>query len=210
MNNNLLPIAKEGLVYIATSAVLVLVLLVLDLDFLAFVGTLVTISLIFAFRNPERSLPEFLDLSVLSVSDGIVKSIEELSDSDYAYKVEVESNFLDIGVLRTPFTATLVTSRHINGTKVSKTSPLFLDLNEMLELVFEDKSKNKIKVVHRVKQSFAPIYSDAIELQKLPQTSRYGMMVNGVTTLYFPSNFRMNINVGNELKAAESLMGYFS
>jgi phosphatidylserine decarboxylase len=80
----------------------------------------------------------------------------------------------------------------------------------MAELVFEDSNKNRIKVVHRVKQSFAPLYLDVIELQNLRQTSRYGMMINGVTTLYFPSNFRVNVNVGNELKASESLMGYFS
>lgn len=210
MNKNLLPVAKEGVVYVAFTAISVLVLVALDLEFLAFIATIITIAFIYSFRNPERSLPEFSDLSVLSVSDGVVKSIDELNEGEYAYKIEVESNFLDVGVLRTPFNASLVKAVHQNGTKVSKKSELFLDLNEILELVFEDSNQNKIKVIHRVKQSFAPLYLDAIELQKLRQTSRYGMMLNGVTTLYFPSNFRVNVSVGNELKASESLMGYFS
>jgi len=210
MNKNLLPVAKEGIVYVAFSAIAVLALTVLDFEFLAFIGTIITIAFIYLFRNPERSLPEFSDNSVLCVSDGVVKSIEELSECEYTYKIEIDSNFLDVGVLRTPFNASLVKVVHKNGTKLSKNSELFLDLNEMAELVFEDSNKNRIKVVHRVKQSFAPLYLDAIELQNLRQTSRYGMMINGVTTLYFPSNFRVNVNVGNELKASESLMGYFS
>lgn len=210
MNKNLLPIAKEGILYVAISASIVLVLMALDFEFLAFVGAMVTVMFLYSFRNPERSLPEFTELSVLAVSDGVVKSIEELSEGDYAYKVEVESNFLDVGVLRTPFNASLVKAVHTKGTKVAKNSELFLDLNEMAELIFEDTNNNRVKVVHRAKQSLTPLYFDAIKSQKLRQTSRYGMMLNGVTTLYFPSNFRVNVNVGNELKASESLMGYFS
>ena len=210
MNKNLLPVAKEGIVYVAFCTIAVLALTVLDFEFLAFIGTIITIAFIYLFRNPVRSLPEFSANSVLCVSDGVVKSIEEINECEYTYKIEIDSNFLDVGVLRTPFNASLVKVVHKNGTKLSKNSELFLDLNEMAELVFEDSNKNRIKVVHRVKQSFAPLYLDAIELQNLRQTSRYGMMINGVTTLYFPSNFRVNVNVGNELKASESLMGYFS
>ncbi len=210
MNKNLLPIAKEGVYSIALSAVFVLILLVLDLEFLAFMGILALVFLVFSFRNPERSLPEFSELSVLAVSDGVVNSIDEIDDSEYAYKIEVESNLLDVAILRTPFNATLIEATHSKGTRVSKKSELFSDLNEVLELVFEDSNKNKIKVIHRVKQSFAPLYFDAITLQKISQTSRYGVMISGVTTYYFPDNFRANVNVGKEIKASESLMGYFS
>ena len=210
MNKNLLPIAKEGIVYVATSSFIVLLLLLFGFEFLAFIGILLTLTLIFSFRNPERALPEFSELSVVAVSDGIVKAIDELEDSEYAYRVEVESNSLNVGILRTPFNATLSAVKHINGTRVSKKSKQFLDLNEMLELTFEDNNNNSIKIIHRVKQSFFPLYLDVINSQKLRQTSRYGVMINGITTFYFPHNFRLNVNVGNELKASESLMGYFS
>ena len=210
MNKNLLPIAKEGIIFIVVSSFIVLFLLAIDLNFLAFIGFIVTIGLIFSFRNPERSLPDFSDLSVLAVSDGVVNSIDELNDEEYSYKVEVESKLLDVSILRAPLSSTIVKAIHTNGTRVSKKSALNLDLNESLELVFEDANNNKIKVVHRVKQSFSPLYFDTIASQNIRQTSRYGLMLNGVTTYYFPSNFRVNVNVANELKASESLMGYFS
>ena len=61
-----------------------------------------------------------------------------------------------------------------------------------------------------LKQSFDEIRIAAKESQSLLQGSRYGVMISGVTTIYLPQNFRLNINIGSELKASESLIGYFS
>jgi len=210
MNKNLFPIAKEGVKPIIIAFGSVLLLLILDFDILALAGSFILLFLIFSFRNPERSLPEFSDGSVLSVSDGVVTSITELNDPIYSYKVEVESGLFDIGILRTPFNAISTNLIHINGTKVSKKSKLFLDLNETVEVVFEDVNKNKIKLTHRVKQNFLSLYWKDIKSENLRQTTRYGMLINGVTTLYFPRNFRLNVSIGNKIKASESLMGYFS
>jgi phosphatidylserine decarboxylase len=77
-------------------------------------------------------------------------------------------------------------------------------------LVFENIDGNKVKIVHTCKQSFDGIHTDIIKAQNLPQSYRYGTMINGVTTLYLPRNFRLNINVANELSASETLIGYFS
>lgn len=210
MNKNLFPIAKEGVLFILVGFFTLLLFLILELKFLLFIGLLTLIFLIFSFRNPERLVPEFSDLSVLAISDGVVNSIEEIDDTEYAYKIEIESSFLDVGILRAPFDATLIKSLYKNGAKVSKISELNLDLNEMLELTFQDYKKNKLKVVHRVKQSFSSIYCDLSSSQKIRQASRYGLMINGVTTIYLPHNFRVNVHVGDEIKSSESLMGYFS
>jgi len=64
--------------------------------------------------------------------------------------------------------------------------------------------------VHRLKQSFDSIHIDAFVNQTRLQGGRYGVMLNGVTTLYLPLNFRLNVNVGNQVKASETLVGYFS
>lgn len=210
MKNNLLPIAKEGVKYIGTAAALAVVFAIIDLDLLAFLITVLLVALIYSFRNPERQLASFDELSVVSVCDGVVKSIDELSDDEYAYKITVDGSFFDVSVLRTPFDASLVDVEHVKGASLPKKSLLFEDLNENIKLVFEDKLGNKIKVIHRVKQSFVPLFLDLIPTQTLLQTARYGFMVNGETTLYLPRNFRVNVSVGKELKAAESLMGYFS
>jgi len=210
MKSNLLPISEEGLKTVAISAAIAALLSLLDFEFLAFIVFCATLFFIYIFRNPERVLPSFDKGSVTAPSDGTVKSIEELNDSEYAYKIVIESDYLDVAVLRAPLDVTVESVILYKGTRVSKKSKLFSDMNEYATLVFLDESGNKCKVVHQLKKSCTPLFLSLIKKQNLRQSLRYGFMLNGITTLYLPSNFRLNVNIGNELKASESLMGYFS
>ena len=96
------------------------------------------------------------------------------------------------------------------GARVSKFSSLAKKINENAELIFEDKNSHKLKVSHMLKQSFLGMKISSKESQNLIQGSRYGVMVSGITTLYLRQNFRLNVNIGSEVKASESLIGYFS
>jgi len=210
MRNNLFPIAKEGWKYIASASVILILFTLLDFDLLTFFILLTLLTFIYLFRNPERQLPIFEKLSVVAPSDGVVNAIVELQDSDYSYRVDIESSCLDVAVLRAPLSAKLESITKYNGTRVSLNSKLFKDTNENVELVFVDEKENRLKITHRLKQSFSPLFIETIKSQNLHQTARYGLMINGVTSIYLPNNFRLDINVGNELKASESLIGYFS
>lgn len=200
MKTNLLPLAKEGINYFFISLGLFLLFFILDFDFLAFVTFLVTLYIGYAFRNPERELSVFESGSLVSPVDGVVESITELENDEYAYMVEIQSSCTDVGVLRVPANAKVSQVSKRNGTRVSKS---YSSLNE-------NKEDNSFKVVHRLKQSFASLFIELTEAQDVLQTARYGMMLNGATTIYLPQNFRINVSVGSELKASESLMGYFS
>ncbi len=210
MKNNLLPVAKEGWNYVFSAVALFVIFSFLDFDFLQFFAFLATIFFIFVFRNPERQHPYYQENSVVSPADGVVTSIEELKEGEYAYKVSIDSSYLNVSLLRTPFTSEVKTIKKRYGAKLSKFSPLSESINENSEIVFVDDNSNTIKVVHRLKQSFTGITIKAIEAQKLYQGSRYGVMVNGRTTLYLPQNFRLNVSVGSELTASETLIGYFT
>jgi len=35
-------------------------------------------------------------------------------------------------------------------------------------------------------------------------------MMSGISELYLPKNFRLNISQGDEVKASQTLLGYFS
>ena len=213
MKNNLLPVAKEGWNYLLVSILLVILFSVLDLDFFKFLAFAGLIFFIFVFRNPERQSMLYQENSVVSPVDGTVTSIEELEDSNktYAYKVEIGTNYSNVSLLRTPFNSTVDAVNIYRGARLSSFTPLSKDLNEKAELIFSDKnSSNKIKIVHRLKQSFKAIDVDIIKAQDMLQGSRYGLMINGVTTLYLPNNFRLNVSVGGELVASETLIGYFT
>ena len=209
MKNNLLPIAKEGWGYISGSILLFILFAFLDLEFLQFFAFLATIFFMFVFRNPERQNLYFDVNSVVSPVDGVVTSIEELTDDEYAYKIEIDSSYLNVSLLRTPFTSTLKNIKKQNGARLSQLSALSKTINENLELVFVDNNDNSIKVSHRLKQSFMGIEVESLKPHSLHQGARYGVMVNGITTLYLPKNFRLNISNSDELTASETLVGYF-
>ena len=210
MNFKLFPVAKEGWRYIGYSFLLFVVLSVLDLEFLAFFLFLLTLFFIFLFRNPERELPRFEKNSVISPVDGTVISIDELNNSEYAYKITVDSSYLDVSILRSPVSGSVYSIDKVHGTRLDINNQLAGKLNENVEVVFEDSNSNKLKVSHLLKQSIDGIKTDIINSQNTTQTSRYGVMINGLITIYLPSNFRLNISVGNEIKGAETLVGYFS
>lgn len=210
MTNNLFFIAKEGWNFILYSVLAFVLFMVIDFEFLAFFAFIFTVFFIFIYRNPERQVPIFQELSVVSPVDGVVLSIEEMDDSTYVYKVEIDTTYTDVSVLRIPFTSSIKQFSIVKGARVSRFNTLGKKLNENSEIVFEDEKNNKIKIVHRLKQSFDGIKIDVLEEQKFQQGSRYGVMINGISTIYLPQNFRLNINVGNQIKASESLIGYFS
>lgn len=211
MKNNIFPIAKEGSTYIFSSAGLSLAAFILDMDIATFLFMLSTLFFVYLFRNPERELLSFERESVLSPADGRLVSIEELvDDEEYALRVEIESNYSDVSLLRAPINAEVNFIKSLKGTRVSKKSALFSTMNENSEIIFTDTNNNSLKVSHRLKQSFKNLEINLVTAQNLLQTARYGVMINGITTLYFPKNFRLSAHAGQSLKAGESLMGYFS
>jgi len=207
MNSNLFIIAKSGWHYIAYTLAAFIVFELLDLEFLALLSLIAMLFSLFLFRNPEREAVLLENDMIFSPVDGIVTSIEELNDPSYAYKIEICSSCFNVAVLRAPMTSEVVAVKIVRGSRVGIKSKLFSLLNEYAEIVFQDKNENSIKVVHRLKQGFAPISLDIIKQQKLLQGGRYGLAQNGITTLYFQKNFTTKLQVGQEVLAAVTSLG---
>ena len=210
MKNNLFPVAKEGWSKIGYSFAAFVIAVILDFDILQFLLFLLTLFLVYVYRNPERLAPQFQEQSVVSPVDGIVTAIEEIEDDCYSYKITINSGYLDVSVLRAPSTSKVVKMNFMHGAKLSDTFTLSTQLNEHAVIELEDTQKNKMRVVHKLKQSFDSLHVCIVPEQELMQGSRYGVMVYGVTALYLPQNFRMDIKVGDEILASDTLIGYFS
>lgn len=210
IKNNLFPIAKEGIKYISYSLTLFFLFAILDLEFLQLVSAFFVIYFLFVFRNPERVRPTYDSGSVVSPVDGTVSSIEELENEEYYYKVTIDSSHFDVALLRSPCDAELKDIQVYHGTRLASCASASEKLNEKISIVFETKDSDLLKVTHILKQSIIDIDTDLEESKKLMQGTRYGIMVNGVTTLYLPQNFRLNVSLGDHIRASETLVGYFS
>ncbi|MCF6330112.1 MAG: phosphatidylserine decarboxylase [Sulfurimonas sp.] len=208
MNNNLLPLAKEGWSYVAYSTITFLVLGFLDLEFLQFFSFLAILLFLYIFRNPERQMPSLEKGGIISPVDGVVTCVEELQGNDFSYKVGIESSYFDVSILRAPIESSVKSINILKGAKLSKFSDLSDKLNESIELVFEDADSNTIKIIHQNTLGFSDIKFDSFVSKKLVQGSRYGVMTKGITNIYFQKNTKLNVTVGMELKACESIIGY--
>jgi len=209
MNNDLFILNKHSFSYLGYSFIAFIVLLVLDLEILAFFALIFFLFSAFVFRNPEKALNTFEENALLSLVDGTVTKIEEIEDSKYGYKLDITSSYMDVSILRAPFDAKVKSFNLIRGARLSQNAQKFSALNENATLIFENISGQNIKVVHQLTQSFAPLFIDTAKGSSLAKTSRYGVMLCGVTTIYIPKSFKLNVQVTDKVSASETLLGYF-
>jgi len=210
MKNNLFIINKGGYKYIGYALLATFIFIILDLELFSFITFGLGLFFIYVFRNPERESFFLDEKAVVSPIDGVVKAIDELKNKEYSYKVTIEASYLNVGVLRVPLNGKIEDIKVSRGARTSKHSKLFHDLNETAELIFIDGYNNKIKVVHRLKQSFAPLNIEVSKNDVLQKNSRYGYGVNMISELYLPKNFRFDIRLNSEIRASQSLIGYFT
>lgn len=209
MKSNIFPISQIGLKYMAYSFAIFTFFVIFDFDFFALLAFAFVILFAYIYRNPERELSIFEKNSCLSPVDGEIISIDEIEDKEYMYKIIVDNTYLDIALLRVPFDSKLESVSMHHGARLSFNSKIASDLNENVELLFSNSNNIKVKIKHISKQSITGFDINAKESHLIHQTQRYGTMPNGITEIYIPRNFRLNINVGNKIIASQTLLGYF-
>ena len=210
MRNNLLPIAQQGSSRVAFFAALFILFTLFDFDFLAFVSFVAALAVAYIYRNPEREILHFEKQSLLSPADGVIKEIATLEDdAEYGYCVTIEGSYNDVALLRIPCDGVVKEIKVTRGARLARWEDNFENLNEYAEVVFEADGENRVKTIHRLQRSCAPLDVDLIEAQPVRQGVRYGLAINAQTLLYLPKNFRLECVRGNELRGGVSLLGYF-
>jgi len=207
MNNNFFPISKEGWKYVGVTFGAFLLLGVLDLDFLQFFSFLAVLFFLYVFRNPERQIPAVENGGITSPVDGTVNAINELENT---IEITIQSSYNDVSVLRAPIGSSVKNICEEKGASLSSKSTKSKLLNEKLILTFEDAQQRQLRVSHLSVLNFSEISYDLISSQKLIQGSRYGVMPKGITTIEVPKTSKINLRIGSQVKACESIIAYFS
>lgn len=211
MVNDTFIIAKDGFKCIAATVSLMLFLMVIDADFLTFLSFLLVLLTIGVYRNPERTIPYLEEDSIVSVADGVIKSIEtvEVDEGIDHYKIVIKSGFLDASILRVPFACDVQKSETLHGARLSCSNPMSSQINELSHIVF-GKDDKEVYVTHTLHLASVGIKNRLKVNSPVMQGMRYGLMVKGETTLLLPANSRIAVKVGNSVRAGETLLGFFS
>jgi len=199
-------IAKEGWKYLLLVFVAFLCSLVFDL--FPWVFLVLFLFTGYLFRNPERLPAEDDDMAVLSPCDGNIIAISKSSYLGKEYiKVEIEKNLLQASILRAPTLLNISKTQRRHGLMLSD-SVLREKLGERVSLVCNSKYNELFINIS------AGLFARKIELFKtvgpLKSAQRFGILVDGTIELYLALDTRIKVSVGDEVKAGESVLGYFA
>lgn len=185
-------------------------LLIVGFEFSTFMLLVLFAFLLFVHRNPERISNYAQDGAILSPVDGKLKRISSIENSPVdgkpGFELLIESGYADVAILRAPISSVMGIDRLRRGSMLNLNSSL-KELNETADIRFSSKRGN-VLVRHLLGSWTRPLRFGSEE--NVMQAQRYGFMLNGITTIYLPSNSRVAIKEGMPLRAGESVIGFFS
>jgi len=210
-SSNTFIIAREGWGLLTVLIGLFLFFALIDAELLQAITFFAAAGTAWIFRNPERIIPFPQEKSILSPCDGKIASIETIEEADNSFfKVTIVSECWECSILRIPFESSVTALNIQRGARLGRSRPLAPYLNENAVIEFSDDNHNKMIVEHVLEQSFSPLSIQMYENSALVQGRRYGVMLQGSTTMYLPHNSRVALNVGDKVLAGQTLIGYFS
>lgn len=157
-------------------------------------------SLVF-FRNPERVVADDAAGSVLSPVDGVVEAIERLGDES-GVRVRIGNGMFNTHILRAPFKGTVneVTRRH--GMAIFNDDHKAERLNGRCSVMLESV---KIEIVGAFFPYETDCYLKSGDLVR--HGERIGFLYSGYIDLVLPYSVNLHINIGDQLKSAENIIG---
>lgn len=211
MNENT-PIAIEGLPFAIPLLILSVALWYFGMKYPAIFFTLLTIFVIWFFRNPGRNIPEGAS-AVISPADGRIIVAEEIKEDRYlkqkTLKISVFMNVFNVHVNRNPYSGKVVDVIYNKGKFISANLDKASLDNEQNAVILDIGSGKKIMFVQiagliarRIVCYLKP--GDTVEKGNRMGLIRFGSRVD----VYLPTGSKLNVKIGDTVVAGETVLGY--
>ena len=146
--NNRLPVAREGIPFIIISAAIAIVLFYFRLIYPAIFMCLVTLFIIYFFRDPERDKKAEKN-EIISPADGTIIDVWNLDNSDNplgepAVKISIFMSVFNVHVNRAPFSGKITVITYNPGKFVSANLDKASEENENNRITLETEDNKKI------------------------------------------------------------------
>lgn len=210
MNENM-PIAIEGLPFAIPLLILSFVLWYFGIRYPAFFFTLLTVFVLWFFRNPERVAPHD-PLAVISPADGKVIVAEEINEDRYlkerALKISIFMNVFNVHVNRAPYTGKVADVVYNKGRFISANLDKASLDNEQNAVIIDIGNGKRIMFVQiagliarRIVCYLKP--GDSVEKGRRFGLIRFGSRLD----VYLPLSSALRVKIGDKVKAGESILG---
>jgi phosphatidylserine decarboxylase len=211
MNENT-PIAIEGLPFAIPLLILSVALWIFGVRYPACFFTILSIFVLWFFRDPERVAPQDLS-AVISPADGRIIVAEEINEDKYlkekALKISVFMNVFNVHVNRVPYSGKVQDVIYNKGKFISANMDKASMDNEQNAVILDIGSGKRIMFVQiagliarRIVCYLKP--GDTVEKGKRMGLIRFGSRVD----VYLPARSTLNVRIGDKVVAGETVLGY--
>lgn len=211
MNENT-PIAVEGLPFAIPLLILSAVLWYFCVKYPALFFTLLTVFVLWFFRNPGRVIPADPS-AVISPADGKVIVAEEVNEGRYlkekTLKISIFMNVFNVHVNRAPYRGKVTDVIYNKGKFISANLDKASLDNEQNAVILDIGNGKRILFVQIAGLIARRIVcylkiGDYIEKGQRIGLIRFGSRVDA----YLPLGSTLNVKVGDKVRAGETILGY--
>jgi len=212
MLKNLAKISPEGFPMIILSAALGWLLALFGFYTFSILFLILTICLLFFFRDPDRNITIDPD-AVISPADGKIINIKEEKETEFlnknCVKISIFLSVLDCHVNRFPVSGKVLATKYQPGKYNLAYDTEASDENEKLSTFVQLDSGVKLLFSQVAGFLARRIVSNADVGDYFTQGERFGIIKFGSRMdLYLPEKSILEINVGDKVKAGETILAW--
>ncbi len=210
MKQQHVPLAREGYPFIALAGFFTFILALTGPIVLALVGLIVTVFIIYFFRDPARVTPNDPE-AVICPADGKVICIKEIEDDRFftgkSLKISIFMNIFNVHVNRIPLTGTVRNVSFKPGKFYSADKDKAALHNEYCAVSLATAAGIPYTVVQVAGLIARRIVCRAEQNDKVAAGERYGLIRFGSRVdLYLPPGTRAEVDLQKHVRAGETIL----
>lgn len=210
MKNYGIPVAAEGWPFIVPLAILSILIFSFGWKNSAAALFLLTLFVLFFFRDPERAVPEGKDL-IVSPADGKVIVVKDIYEPTYlkqnVTQISIFLSVFNVHVNRSPIEGTVELVKYNPGKfHVASVEKASLDNEQTGMLITNGKQKILVKQIAGLIARRIICYAKPGDTIKTGE--RYGLIRFGSRVdIFLPKNAEVKVKVGDKVKGARDIIG---
>lgn len=202
-------LAKEGYPFIIFFAVITILSAVLRFNYATVVALILTLFMLYFFRDPERTTPQDLN-AFISPADGkiiiITEAKEEEMLNETRRKISIFMSPLNVHVNRVPSDGIVRDVKHFPGKFISAFKDDAAKYNEHITMLYETAHGNIV-----IKQIAGYVARRAVCRVKpgesLKQGQRYGIIkFSSRLDIFLPLDVAVKVKLNDKVKAGETVL----
>ena len=213
--NNRWPLAREGFPFIFIGLFLTFVIFLLGLTSLSILAGIISLFIIFFFRDPKRK-SEAPDNAVLTPADGTILDIKQLEDGnnplgEKAIKVSIFMSVFNVHVNRMPVGGTVEKITYQPGRFFSANLDKASEYNENNRVTLQTFDSRRIVVIQIAGLIARRIACWINEKDRVAAGQRFGLIRFGSRLeVFLPISSKITVETHQKVKAGETIIGFLS